>query len=82
MEKPTAEDKSKCRCSMCPTYRQGGLQKTFFCVEGKSDQHPEEMGCLCRTCPVYIRYCYDHKGHFYCRRGAAFPELPPRSEDS
>ena len=71
MEKPTAEDKSKCLCSRCPTYLQGRLAGAFFCVEGNHEPRPEELGCICRTCPVYIQYRFDPKGHFYCRRGAA-----------
>ena len=67
--RPTTEDKARCICGRCPSRIAG--DKVFFCVQGRSELRPEELGCICRTCPVYIEYQYDPSGHFYCRRGAA-----------
>lgn len=64
---PTEKDLEQCVCHRCPSFIEGDTK--LFCVHGKSELPVQEKGCICRTCPVHVKYGLD--GRAFCLRGKA-----------
>lgn len=68
MALPTEKDLEQCICSKrCPSYVKGDTG--LFCFYGKSEKDIKERGCLCRTCPVFVKYQLNNRA--FCLRGKA-----------
>jgi len=61
------DNKKRCICGGCPTYKGTGEKGLLFCAMGKSAVIKKGKGCICAKCPITAQLGLTHLT--FCLRG-------------